>query len=65
MQAPSRPAELSESARLLEAAIRVGAEALVDMEQQLNEWDARTGDGDCGTSVRITKGPELGLYSTL
>ncbi|GAQ78019.1 hypothetical protein KFL_000060860 [Klebsormidium nitens] len=50
--APSRPAELSESGRLLEAAIRAGAEALVDMEQQLNEWDARTGDGDCGTSMR-------------
>jgi hypothetical protein len=23
------------------------------MEHELNEWDARVGDGDCGTSVRM------------
>eukprot|EP00897_Mesotaenium_endlicherianum_P005163 jgi/Mesen1/4675/ME000241S03716 len=43
--------ELTDGAKKLEAAIRGGAEAVVALEAQLNEWDARVGDGDTGTTM--------------
>jgi hypothetical protein len=52
LQDPVRPQELSSQGLKLEAAIRAGAQAVLNMKDMLNEWDSIVGDGDCGTTVR-------------
>jgi hypothetical protein len=51
MQAPSRPQELTSQGRKLEAAIQAGAMAVLNLQDSLNDWDSKVGDGDCGTTV--------------
>jgi dihydroxyacetone kinase len=51
MQAPSRPQELTSQGRKLEAAIQAGAMAVINLQDSLNDWDSKVGDGDCGTTV--------------
>jgi dihydroxyacetone kinase len=34
-------------------AIQAGAEAIVKLKDDLNEWDSKVGDGDCGTTVSL------------
>jgi len=46
-----RPQELSPQGQKLEAAIRAGAQAVLNLKDALNEWDGLVGDGDCGTTV--------------
>lgn len=48
---PSQPQELSEQGRVVEAAIEAAANALISSRDQLNEWDHKVGDGDCGTTM--------------
>eukprot|EP00271_Cylindrocystis_brebissonii_P002683 TRINITY_DN13449_c0_g1_i1.p1 TRINITY_DN13449_c0_g1~~TRINITY_DN13449_c0_g1_i1.p1 ORF type:complete len:609 (+),score=108.67 TRINITY_DN13449_c0_g1_i1:397-2223(+) len=50
----TRPKELTATGQSIENAIRGGAQALVDLGPQLNEWDRGTGDGDCGTTMSKT-----------
>ncbi|KAK8941817.1 putative 3,4-dihydroxy-2-butanone kinase [Platanthera guangdongensis] len=47
----SQPQELSEQGRIIEAAIEAAANALINSRHQLNEWDHKVGDGDCGTTM--------------
>lgn len=37
----------------MEAAIEAAAKELIALRDDLNEWDGKAGDGDCGTTVRI------------
>ena len=48
---PCRPLELNQQGQVLEMAIQAGAEAIVNLKDELNEWDSKVGDGDCGTTV--------------
>jgi dihydroxyacetone kinase len=50
-KAPSRPQELTSQGRKLEAAIQAGAMAVLNLQDSLNDWDSKVGDGDCGTTV--------------
>lgn len=47
----SRPRELSKQGLLLEAAIEAAAKAVIDIKDQLNEWDGKAGDADCGSTL--------------
>ncbi|KAK3406110.1 hypothetical protein EUGRSUZ_K02291 [Eucalyptus grandis] len=51
----SRPRELSKQGLLLEAAIEAAAKAVIDIKDQLNEWDGEAGDADCGSTVSPLK----------
>ncbi|XP_062100456.1 putative 3,4-dihydroxy-2-butanone kinase [Humulus lupulus] len=46
-----RPLQLSEQGQILEAAIEAAANAVIKIVDSLNEWDSRTGDGDCGSTM--------------
>uniref|UniRef100_A0A2P2LJZ0 3,4-dihydroxy-2-butanone kinase n=1 Tax=Rhizophora mucronata TaxID=61149 RepID=A0A2P2LJZ0_RHIMU len=46
-----RPLQLSEQGHLLEVAIEAGAKAVIDLRDSLNEWDAASGDADCGSTM--------------
>jgi hypothetical protein len=48
----SQPQELSKLGCTLEAAIEAAAKAVIGLRDDLNEWDGKAGDGDCGTTVR-------------
>ncbi|KAH9532374.1 hypothetical protein CY35_19G089900 [Sphagnum magellanicum] len=50
-KAPSRPQELTSQGRKLEAAIQAGAMAVLNLQDSLNDWDSKVGDGDCGTTM--------------
>ncbi|XP_031496681.1 putative 3,4-dihydroxy-2-butanone kinase isoform X1 [Nymphaea colorata] len=50
-EALSRPQELSKQGYLLEAAIEAAANEMINLKDNLNEWDSRVGDGDCGTTM--------------
>ncbi|KAL3688202.1 hypothetical protein R1sor_014511 [Riccia sorocarpa] len=45
------PSELTSQGKVLEIAIRAGAEALVERREALNAIDAKVGDGDCGSTM--------------
>ncbi|KAI4347314.1 hypothetical protein L6164_008134 [Bauhinia variegata] len=45
----SRPLQLNEQGQLLEVAIKVAANAVINLKDSLNEWDSKVGDGDCGS----------------
>ncbi|XP_011000740.1 PREDICTED: putative 3,4-dihydroxy-2-butanone kinase [Populus euphratica] len=47
----SRPQQLSEEGHLLEVAIEAAVNAIIDLRDNLNEWDGRVGDGDCGSTM--------------
>jgi hypothetical protein len=49
----SQPQELTKLGYTLEAAIEAAAKAVIGLRDDLNEWDGKAGDGDCGTTVRI------------
>lgn len=38
---------------MLEAAIEAAAKELIDLKDNLNDWDSKVGDGDCGTTVGL------------
>ncbi|GLJ17084.1 hypothetical protein SUGI_0295500 [Cryptomeria japonica] len=50
-EAPCRPQDLTVQGRVLEVAIKAGAEELIKLKDTLNEWDGKIGDGDCGTTM--------------
>ncbi|KAF9667481.1 hypothetical protein SADUNF_Sadunf15G0027500 [Salix dunnii] len=47
----SRPQQLSEQGCLLELAIEAAMIAIIDLRDNLNEWDGIVGDGDCGSTM--------------
>ncbi|KAG5229715.1 hypothetical protein OIU78_029435 [Salix suchowensis] len=47
----SRPQQLSEQGCLLEVAIEAAVIAIIDLRDNLNEWDGTVGDGDCGSTM--------------
>ncbi|KAL3574932.1 hypothetical protein D5086_023033 [Populus alba] len=47
----SRPQQLSDQGHLLEVAIEAAVNAIIDLRDNLNEWDGRVGDGDCGSTM--------------
>ncbi|XP_016691078.1 putative 3,4-dihydroxy-2-butanone kinase isoform X2 [Gossypium hirsutum] len=47
----SRPLQLSEQGRILEAAIEAAVNAVIVMRDSLNDWDSKVGDGDCGSTM--------------
>lgn len=48
---PYRPKELSPEGQMLETAIQAAAGAVLKLKEELNEWDSKVGDGDCGTTM--------------
>ncbi|KAG0476310.1 hypothetical protein HPP92_012726 [Vanilla planifolia] len=47
----TQPQELSEQGCILEVAIEAAAKEIIRLRDQLNEWDSKVGDGDCGTTM--------------
>ncbi|KAJ6805449.1 putative 3,4-dihydroxy-2-butanone kinase isoform X1 [Iris pallida] len=47
----NHPQELNEQGRILEFAIDVAAKAIICIRDQLNDWDSKVGDGDCGSTM--------------
>uniref|UniRef100_A0A7C8ZMJ5 Glycerone kinase n=1 Tax=Opuntia streptacantha TaxID=393608 RepID=A0A7C8ZMJ5_OPUST len=47
----TRPEQLSEQGCMLEAAIEAAASELINLRENLNEWDGKVGDGDCGSTM--------------
>ncbi|XP_008798256.2 putative 3,4-dihydroxy-2-butanone kinase [Phoenix dactylifera] len=50
-EAFTRPQELNEQGCILEAAIQAAANEIINLRDELNEWDSKVGDGDCGTTM--------------
>lgn len=49
----SRPEKLSPQGHILEGAIEAAATEVVNLRDNLNEWDSKVGDGDCGSTVGL------------
>ncbi|XP_047338057.1 putative 3,4-dihydroxy-2-butanone kinase [Impatiens glandulifera] len=47
----SRPQLLTQQGCVLEFAIEAAATAVINLKANLNEWDAKVGDGDCGSTM--------------
>ncbi|KAJ1293863.1 hypothetical protein BS78_01G102000 [Paspalum vaginatum] len=47
----AQPQELSKQGCILEAAIEASATEIINLQDNLNEWDSKVGDGDCGTTM--------------
>ncbi|XP_057767608.1 putative 3,4-dihydroxy-2-butanone kinase isoform X1 [Salvia miltiorrhiza] len=47
----SRPEQLSPLGHILEVAIEAAATAIINLKDNLNEWDSKVGDGDCGSTM--------------
>ncbi|CAN8269153.1 unnamed protein product [Cochlearia groenlandica] len=47
----SRPQKLTKQGRILEAAIQAAATVMISLQESLNEWDGKVGDGDCGSTM--------------
>ncbi|XP_010271130.1 PREDICTED: putative 3,4-dihydroxy-2-butanone kinase isoform X2 [Nelumbo nucifera] len=47
----SRPQELNRQGFILEAAIEAAANAVISLRDNLNGWDSKVGDGDCGSTM--------------
>ncbi|RDY14538.1 putative 3,4-dihydroxy-2-butanone kinase [Mucuna pruriens] len=47
----SRPPQLNEQGQILEVAIEAAANAIINLKDNLNEWDGKVGDGDCGSTM--------------
>lgn len=50
-EVPCRPQNLTAQGKVLEVAIKAGAEELIQLKDALNDWDRKVGDGDCGTTM--------------
>ncbi|KAJ4973961.1 hypothetical protein NE237_007135 [Protea cynaroides] len=50
-EALSQPRELNQQGYLLEVAIDAAANAVINIRDDLNEWDGKVGDGDCGSTM--------------
>ncbi|KAL9256167.1 putative 3,4-dihydroxy-2-butanone kinase [Drosera capensis] len=48
---PARPQELSKQGHILEVAIQAAATEVINLKDNLNEWDGKVGDGDCGSTM--------------
>ncbi|XP_009355991.2 putative 3,4-dihydroxy-2-butanone kinase isoform X1 [Pyrus x bretschneideri] len=48
-----RPAQLNEQGQILELAVEAAANAIKKLKDNLNEWDGKVGDGDCGSTMYI------------
>ncbi|XP_030541273.2 putative 3,4-dihydroxy-2-butanone kinase [Rhodamnia argentea] len=46
-----RPLNLTQQGFLLEMAVESASNAIIGLTDSLNEWDARVGDGDCGSTM--------------
>ncbi|BFG33248.1 hypothetical protein CerSpe_195220 [Prunus speciosa] len=46
-----RPAQLNAQGQILEVAIEAAAHAVKKLRDNLNEWDSKVGDGDCGSTI--------------
>ncbi|TQE09885.1 hypothetical protein C1H46_004463 [Malus baccata] len=46
-----RPEQLNEQGQILEVAIEAAANAIKKLKDNLNEWDGKVGDGDCGSTM--------------
>ncbi|XP_031406301.1 putative 3,4-dihydroxy-2-butanone kinase isoform X3 [Punica granatum] len=47
----SRPTQLTPEGHILEVAIEAAANAIINIKDDLNEWDGKVGDGDCGSTM--------------
>uniref|UniRef100_A0A5B6Z761 Putative 3,4-dihydroxy-2-butanone kinase isoform X2 n=1 Tax=Davidia involucrata TaxID=16924 RepID=A0A5B6Z761_DAVIN len=47
----SRPQQLSQQGHILEVIIEAAATAVINLRDNLNEWDSKVGDGDCGSTM--------------
>ncbi|KAL9324392.1 hypothetical protein ACSQ67_009249 [Phaseolus vulgaris] len=47
----SQPQQLNEQGQILEVAIEAAANAIINIKDNLNEWDGKVGDGDCGSTM--------------
>ncbi|KAK7270669.1 hypothetical protein RJT34_25991 [Clitoria ternatea] len=47
----SRPLQLNEQGQILEVTIAAAANAIINIKDNLNEWDGKVGDGDCGSTM--------------
>ncbi|KAJ4713596.1 Dihydroxyacetone kinase [Melia azedarach] len=47
----NRPLQLSPQGRILEVAIEAAANEVIKLRDDLNEWDSKVGDGDCGSTM--------------
>ena len=50
---PSQPQQRNEQGQILEVAIEAAANAIIQLKDNLNEWDGKVGDGDCGSTVSL------------
>ncbi|KAF8089486.1 hypothetical protein N665_0505s0036 [Sinapis alba] len=50
-ESQSRPKNLSQQGRVLEAAIQAAATVVISLKDSLNDWDGKVGDGDCGSTM--------------
>ncbi|KAK9925694.1 hypothetical protein M0R45_022964 [Rubus argutus] len=46
-----QPAQLNEQGHILEVAIEAAANAVINLRDELNDWDSKVGDGDCGSTM--------------
>ncbi|XP_024991779.1 putative 3,4-dihydroxy-2-butanone kinase isoform X3 [Cynara cardunculus var. scolymus] len=47
----SRPQQLNQQGRALEVAIEAATMAIINLKDNLNDWDGKVGDGDCGSTM--------------
>ncbi|CAJ1952171.1 unnamed protein product [Sphenostylis stenocarpa] len=50
-QLEDQPQQLNEQGQILEVAIEAAANAIINIKENLNEWDGKVGDGDCGSTM--------------
>lgn len=46
-----RPLNLTQQGSLLEMAVESASKAIIGLTDSLNDWDAKVGDGDCGSTM--------------
>ncbi|XP_030472923.1 putative 3,4-dihydroxy-2-butanone kinase [Syzygium oleosum] len=46
-----RPLKLTQQGYLLEMAVESASNAIIGLTDDLNDWDAKVGDGDCGSTM--------------
>ncbi|TKY44851.1 putative 3,4-dihydroxy-2-butanone kinase [Spatholobus suberectus] len=47
----SQTLQVNEQGQILEVAIEAAANAIINVKDNLNEWDGKVGDGDCGSTM--------------
>ncbi|KAK9867896.1 hypothetical protein WJX84_007686 [Apatococcus fuscideae] len=53
LEAFQRPQELSGLGQRLERSIQAACSAVIESADQLDAWDSKVGDGDCGSTLRL------------